>query len=106
MFQSTAVDIVSIKEEFQQYLQATHPGNPEISILEYWKAAIRKYPHLCKAALNFLYVCIGSVDGERSFSKLRTVQELDQCSMSEETLYICGSTREDSWPYLFSNVYK
>ena len=79
-------DIAPLKEEFQQYMLDTPPENPEIEILEYWKTAARNYPHLSKAALSLLCVCIGSVDAERSFSKLRTVQELHRCSMSEETL--------------------
>ena len=67
-------------------MQDTPPENPEIGILEYWQTAARNYPHLGKAALNLLCVCIGSIDAERSFSKLLSVQELYRCSMSEETL--------------------
>ena len=79
-------DLASIEEEFAHYLVEPAPSNPEVGILEYWKGASVLYPTLAKAALQLLCISTGSVDAERSFSKMRNVQHLSCSSMDPKTL--------------------
>lgn len=78
-------DLPSIRDEFTQYLVEA-PSNPEVGILEYWKSASVLYPNLAKAALQLPCISYGSVDAERSFSKMRNVQHPTRTSMNLQTL--------------------
>lgn len=79
-------DLSSIENEFQMYLLEPQPDNPEITIIQYWHSAAQAYPHLSQAALHLLCISTGSVDVERSFSKLKKIQHPTRSSMSADTL--------------------
>lgn len=79
-------DMPSIENEFQMYLLQPVPENPELTAIEFWRNAVQVFPQLSQAALDLLCISTGSVDVERSFSKLRKVQHPTRSSMSPETL--------------------
>ena len=86
MFMIITEDESDLEPEFNTYLQEPAPENPEIGILDYWQAAAINYPKLSHVALELLCLPNGSVDAERSFSKLRKLQDSTRASMSEKTL--------------------
>lgn len=79
-------DISVLQEEFDQYLLEPIPDNPEIDILDFWKAAIPRFPNLAPSVLQLLSIPNGSCEVERSFSKLRNLQHPSRSLMSLETL--------------------
>ena len=68
------------------YLLEPQSNNPEITTIKYWRGAVQLYPQLSQAALQLLSISTGSVDVERSFSKLRKIQHPTRSSVSAETL--------------------
>ena len=64
----------NLKEEFDQYLGEPIPDNPELQTLDFWKAAISRFPNLLPKVLQLLSIPNGSCEVERSFSKLRNLQ--------------------------------
>lgn len=86
MFELVSDEPTALEVEFNNYLHEPCPDNPEIEILTYWKSMARNYPNLADVALQLLCLPNGSADVERSFSKLRKLQDPTRSSMSENTL--------------------
>jgi hypothetical protein len=72
--------------EFNSYINSKMPDNLDIEPLEFWKSAQNDYPILSRIAIEYLCIATNSLDAERSFSKLRDVQNLKRCKMTPETL--------------------
>jgi hypothetical protein len=86
MFEIVEDDHTVLESEFNNYLHEPCPENPEIKILTYWKGVTQLYPKLSDAALQLLSLPNGSADVERSFSKLRKLQDPTRARMNESTL--------------------
>ena len=56
-----------------KYLMDIIPDNTNIKILNYWIGCTRDYPLLSQIAISYLCMACGSIDAERSFSKLRDI---------------------------------
>ena len=76
----------TLKEEFDQYLGEPIPDNPELQTLDFWKAAIPRFPNLSPKVLQLLSIPNGSCEVERSFSKLRNLQNPSRSLMSADKL--------------------
>ena len=76
----------TLKEEFDWYLGEPIPDNPELQTLDFWKAAIPRFPNLSPKVLELLSIPNGSCEVERSFSKLRNLQNPSRSLMSTDTL--------------------
>lgn len=74
----------SFREDFAHYIKEDTPANQDIDLLTYWSKS--KYPNLRGVALNILCMPTGSCDAERSFSKLRVLQNPRRSSMSDKLL--------------------
>ena len=61
-------------EEFDQYLGEPISENPELQTLDFWKAAIPRFPNISPKVLQLLSIPKGSCEVEISFSKLRNLQ--------------------------------
>ena len=57
-------DVSVLQEEFDQYLLEPIPNNPEIDILDFWKAAIARFPNLAPSVLQILSIPNGSCEVE------------------------------------------
>ena len=86
MFKLVTDEPTALEGEFNNYLHEPCPDDPEIEILTYWKSMARNYPNLSDVVLQLLCLPNGSADVERSFSKLRKLQDPTRSSMSENTL--------------------
>ena len=86
MFKLVTDEPTALGTEFHNYLHEPCPGNPEIKILKFWKSTAQIYPNLADVPLQLLCLPNGSTDVERSFSKLRKLQNPTRSSMSEKTL--------------------
>lgn len=76
----------TLKEEFDQYLGEPIPDNPELQTLDFWKAANPRFPNLSPKVLQLLSIPNGSCEVERSFSKLRNLQNPSRSLMSADKL--------------------
>ena len=86
MFKLVTDEPTALEIEFHNYLHEPCPDNPEIKILKFWKSTAQNCPNLADVALQLLCLPNGSTDVERSFSKLRKLQDPTRSSMSEKTL--------------------
>ena len=86
MFEIVTDTPTDLEAEFNTYMCEPIPDNLEIEILTFWKSKVAQYPRLSRAALQLLCLPNGSADVERSFSKLRKLQDPSCSSMSEHTL--------------------
>ncbi len=78
--------ITVVKHEVTKYLMGVIPDNTNIKALNYWIGCARDYPLLSQNAISYLYMACESIDAERSFSKLRDIQDEKRTRMSEESL--------------------
>ena len=76
-------DSPEFQKEFDLYLLEPIPENPELCILDFWKASIPQFPNLAPSVLQILSIPNGSCEVERS---LRTLQHPSRTVMSQETL--------------------
>ncbi len=72
--------------EFNCYYIARIPDNLDIKPLEFWLSSRSEYQVLSKIAIEYLCIATNSLEAERSFSKLRDVQDSKRCKMNAETL--------------------
>ena len=71
--------------EFDLYLLEPIPENPELCILNVWKASIPRFPNLAPSVLQILSIPNSSCEVEHSLSKL-SLQPPSRTVMSQETL--------------------
>ncbi len=64
------------------------PDNNDLKIVDYWLSLQVQLPTLSKIALTYLGFPCGSCDVERSFNKLRNIQTIRRCKLSDECLNI------------------
>jgi hypothetical protein len=75
-----------LKIEFNSYIISDIPDNNDIKVLEYWLSSVNIYPFLSSIAIEYLCIATNSLDAERSFSKLRDIQDSKRTRLSSETL--------------------
>ena len=74
------------EKEFTEYLKMESPDNPHLNIINYWLDMQLCLPTLSRIALSYLSMSCGSLDVERSFSKMRDVQTIKRNKLSNTRL--------------------
>jgi hypothetical protein len=79
-------NLSDLKIEFNSYLLSDVPSNNNIDLIDFWSSSKNSYPLLSNIAIDYLCIATNSIDAERSFSKLRHIQDSTRSSLSVETL--------------------
>ena len=74
------------EKEFTEYLKMESPDNHHLNIINYWLDMQLCLPTLSRIALSYLSMSCGSLDVERSFSKMRDVQTIKRNKLSNTRL--------------------
>jgi hypothetical protein len=78
-------DINDLKTEFDVYIISDIPENKDIDALLYWLSSSQNFPLLSSIAIEYLCIATNSLDAERSFSKLRDIQDSKRNRLNTET---------------------
>ena len=73
------------EKEFTEYPKMESPDNSDLNI-NYWLDMQLCLPTLSRIALSYLSMSCGSLDVERSFSKMRDVQTIKRNKLSNTSL--------------------
>jgi hypothetical protein len=75
-----------LKTKFDVYIISNIPENKNIDALLYWLSFSQNLPLLSSVAIEYLCIAANSFDAERSFSKLRDIQDSKRNRLNTETL--------------------